>query len=645
MKGREQFFVLLLCVLVQAACTQSHEGRSGGLASADFNCDGDCANQNLSLAEVETILKHAVIAAEQLGVRATISIVDRVGNVLGLYQMSGALTSATVDGQIGAQGGLESRSVPTALVAISKAGTGAYLSSQGQAFSTRTASQIIQEHFNPGELNTSGGPLFGVQFSQLLCSDVTVRNPTFADGRSSGSKWSYSGTIGPRFLPLGLSGDPGGIPLYENGDLVGGIGIEVDGAYRVDRNILDRDDDVEERIALMASVGFEAPSQRVAPNVNVGKSLRYTDLGYEDLAPLAASDITLDSGGFISVSEFTNGTPRAGSVFGTAESGVLKTTRAQVPAAILVRDDATNRYGTRAGTALSGGVELTAAEVDDLLDSVLLTARRTRAAIRRPLSSYAQVSIWIVDSVGVPLGFVRTPDAPVFGIDVALQKARTAAFFSSTDAGSALQTAGFGDYVTAARTLLGADALTGLYAFTDRAGGNLSRPFLADGISGTSHGPFSLPFPGVTSATNTWSPFNTGLQFAIVETNLFKSLGPTTFPQSCAEGAIASRLAGGIQIFPGSVPLYRGQTLIGAIGISGDGIDQDDLIAFYGASRQGLDYAGHTSTGDATLGFQAPKEIRADRIVLSEKGLRLRYVNCPESPFLGVKKQSICDGL
>ena len=36
------------------------------------------------------------------------------------------------------------------------------------------------------------------------------------------------------------------------------------------------------------------------------------------------------------------------------------------------------------------------------------------------------------------LGIARTRDAPVFGIDVSLQKARTAAFFSSAQAAAQL---------------------------------------------------------------------------------------------------------------------------------------------------------------------------------------------------------------
>ena len=97
--------------------------------------------------------------------------------------------------------------------AIAKAVTGAYLSSEGNAFSTRTASQIVQENFNPGEQNQPSGPLFGVQFSQLACSDFTSAFNGIGPGP------------GPQRSPLGLSADPGGFPLYKAGVPVGGVGV------------------------------------------------------------------------------------------------------------------------------------------------------------------------------------------------------------------------------------------------------------------------------------------------------------------------------------------------------------------------------------------------------------------------------------
>ncbi len=323
----------------------------------------------------------------------------------------------------------------------------------------------------------------------------------------------------------------------------------------------------------------------------------------------------------------------------------------------LVDGAGNQRFPTRSGAPLPDDVQLTTAEVDAILDSALLTANRARAAIRRPLDTPARVSIWVIDQLGVPLGFTRSADAPVFGIDVSLQKARAAAFFSSTDAAGRLELArranavgAFNDYLTPTLSLLGADALQGAHAITNRAVGNLARPFFPDGINGNSNGPLSLPFP-TSGAERTWSPFNTGLQLDLIFQRLVQPLGvpvnpPSAIPDSCTDSAVFDRrLANGIQIFPGAVPLYRGTTLIGAIGISGDGIDQDDMTAFYGASRPGLDFAGHVGTGDPELGINAPHGIRGDRIPLTSKNIRLRYVNCPEGPFSGSNDQNVCEGL
>ena len=56
---------------------------------------------------------------------------------------------------------------PAALAAITKAITGSYLSSGGNAFSSRTASEIVQDTFppNPATINLGSGPLFGVQMT------------------------------------------------------------------------------------------------------------------------------------------------------------------------------------------------------------------------------------------------------------------------------------------------------------------------------------------------------------------------------------------------------------------------------------------------------------------------------------------------
>ena len=213
---------------------------------------------------------------------------------------------------------------------------------------------------------------------------------------------------------------------------------------------------------------------------------------------------------------------------------------------------------------------LTAADVNTIISHAAQQSNITRAAIRQPLGSNARVSIAVVDTAGTVLGLFRLGDAPVFGFDVSVQKARTVAFYSGANAATSLGGAGFGSYVTRAS----ADGLllNGSVAFSDRAIGFLHRPFFPDGINNTAAGPFSTPL-------DQWSVFNVGLQLDLIKTNLQATLSGFTVP--CT--SIPS-LPNGIQIFPGSAPLYKNGVLVGAIGISGDGVDQDDLITGAGSN-------------------------------------------------------------
>ncbi|MCH7691537.1 MAG: heme-binding protein, partial [candidate division Zixibacteria bacterium] len=69
----------------------------------------------------------------------------------------------------------------------------------------------------------------------------------------------------------------------------------------------------------------------------------------------------------------------------------------------------------------------------------------------------------------------------------------------------------------------------------------------------------------------------------------------------------------GITIFPGGVALYKNGAIVGGIGVSGDGVDQDDIIS----------YAG-------TEGFRPHDSVRCDQFFYD--GIRLPYVKFPRRP-------------
>jgi len=59
----------------------------------------------------------------------------------------------------------------------------------------------------------------------------------------------------------------------------------------------------------------------------------------------------------------------------------------------------------------------------------------------------------------------------------------------------------------------------------------------------------------------------------------------------------SNRADGGLIEFPGGMPLYKDGKLIGGIGVSGDGVEEDENVAEAG-----------------TKGFEAPKAIRVDTV-------------------------------
>lgn len=600
---------------------------------------------SLSVADVETVIARAVAEAEARQLPAVIAVVDRVGNVLAVYRMAGARATATT--RPGTSGSLDVQNVTVSaeLAAIAKAVTGAYLSSAGNAFSTRTASMIVQEHFPPSA-NTRGlesGPLFGVQFSQLPCSDFNTR---FGVGAPM---------IGPRRSPLGLAADPGGFPLYKDGFVVGAVGVMADGDYGFDPEITDIDNDDEEHIALAATSGFGAPETIRANRISIdGTLLRYSDAreaGFRStLGSVRPFSALGAAGNLVAVGGFSGGGIIAGAGYGSEASGLRPATTAEFnhPDAFVVSDGAgNNRFPVRAATdAGEVASPLTVAEVRAVLEEAFKIASRARGQIRQPVDSRAQVSMSVVDTRGAILGLVRGPDAPIFGADVSIQKARSVAFFSNavarTDLAGTVTASGAADANVRAfgarLTAFFAPAnggFDGRFAISNRAIGNVSRPFFPDGESAQPPGPLSRPIVQ-------FSPFSNGLQSSLIIQNLAALLGGTESPRCTFlpnHPGGSNRLANGLQIFPGAVPIYRGSMLVGAIGVSGDGIDQDDMTAFLGLQNASV------RVGGINL---APPAIRSDQLVVpvaGGNGVRLRFVGCPFAPFVDTAEQNVCQGL
>jgi len=476
----------------------------------------------LTEAEIETIIAQAVTQAGADGTAYVVTVTNRDGVVVGEFAMPG---------------------VPAGSVAVCrrKARTAAFLSSNQHAFSARTAGFIIQDNFPPGLANTMGGPLYGVGFSSLACSDVVGE---------------LNGTVNNN--GNGLSGDPGSMPLYRDGCLIGAVAAEGG-----------PDGDDEERAAWIGATGFRPASSIFGDRIFLdGISLVFIEETPPDLAVV----------------------PPFGALTGAVLVDPADAPPDDVyPMGVFGGLDCEIRYPV-IDSPSAAPVKLLAADVTEMLNAAAARSDRIRAAIRRPLGSAMRCFIAIVDLDGVVLGCIRTPDATLFSFDVAIQKARTAAYFSS-----------------------------GSVAFTTRGLGFIAQGFFPPGLEASPPGPLL------------------GLQDAI--------------NPGCDPAALP--LANGITIFPGGIPLYKGGTLVGAIGVSGDGVDQDDLTAAAAADlfpppagfkadelpettliahlEGKLDAIAAASADPAIDSAVALSKSRLDAIGL--QGIRMPYTKYPRQPY------------
>ena len=248
--------------------------------------------------------------------------------------------------------------------------------------------------------------------------------------------------------------------------------------------------------------------------------------------------------------------------------------------------------------------QLTAAIVDQIITAAVDQAQETRAAVRLPVSSRTRMVIAVTDTSGEVLGLHRMDDATVFSIDVAVAKARNMAYFA--DAGA----------------LQPEDSVSGVpagTAFTNRTFRFLADPRYPDGIDGEDPGEFSI------LANQTIDPA-TGLNRpgAVATVGSFdRTLDPVNgsvlgydafFPGTNFHDLDNMANQNGVVFFPGSAPIYINGQLVGGLGVSGDGVDQDDVV-----------------TAAAIAGFTPPASVaRADEVKVG--GVRLPYIKFLRNP-------------
>ncbi len=487
----------------------------------------------------------------------TIAVVDRAGNPLAVFRKPGA-DPANDDRAVGL------------------ARTAAFFSNNMAPLASRTVRFISGVHFPPGIVDASNAPLYGIENTNRGCSLNVDFNPGqgIAPAKSVNGKpcspFDKSG-CGPGIVtgkqqpddadPSRV--DAGGIPLYR---------IVPPGLDRASEGILSNG-------KLIGGIGVAgiAADPQLAEFAAATGAFGALASPHGAIAPVPFYPIPEPGNVFIGgirlpflgpdlmLAFDANGLPnglqrpagaRAGGATGSyviaAQSGGC----------------APNGYlaGPRAGSLL------TRDEVDAIVQRAIQTAKRTRALIRLPLNSYARMTIAVGDVDGSILALYRMPDATVFSIDVAVAKARNVVYFSGSDP-------------AARNDLAGVPAGT---AVSNRTIGYGGQPMFPPGIDSAAFGAAPGPFYSKLFLGDLANPCSQGSQPAGANQN-------------------------GIVFFPGSTPLYRGGQLVGGLGVSGDGVDQDDYVTVGGAGA-----------------FLPDTKIWADQIKLG--GVRLPMFKFPRQP-------------
>jgi uncharacterized protein GlcG (DUF336 family) len=404
----------------------------------------------------------------------------------------------------------------------------------------------------------------------------------------------------PDALPRGIGTLPGGIPIYKNGFEVGGIGVFYPGdtGYASESNSslsADYDPSKLDRSFEAEFVSFSA----------VGGIPGQFPIGTLDGVPPVVG-ITLPNGRIdlvgITLDIFGPG-GRMGPdnlvAFGrTLGTGTVNGDNAGFPSR--PGEPVEDGFIVAPTAGSNPGVNLTTGDINQIINQGIAQANETRAAIRLPAGTPGKFVFAVSDLQGNVLALFRQPDATTFSLDVAVAKARNVAYYANP------------------ALLQPEDRVPGVpagVAMTNRTFRYLGQPRYPEGIDGSPPGPFSILTDGGVDPL-------TGLQVGppLPATAFDSVMGFDAFNIGTNfRNPINPENQNGVVFFPGAVPLYKFDTatgrhvLVGGLGVSGDGVDQDDVV-----------------TAAAARGFEPPDALRAD--MYFHRGVRLPYQKFNRNP-------------
>lgn len=418
----------------------------------------------------------------------------------------------------------------------------------------------------------------------------------------------------PSAQSRGIGTLPGGIPIIKNGKVAGGIGVFFPGttgqASEENSNLSDagffdplKPDRAEqaEYVAFVAAGGSKTAGVSFnTPQINQKMGMPSFPKGETFDLPFGRIDlvgITLDIFGGHGLQgprnlvDFAKGLP-----LGDANSGTnmpVDTTGDTVLPGTLVPDGwLVIPHGSADGT-------ITAADVTAMVERGVAEAQQVRSAIRLPFNQRAKMVFAVSDKQGNILGLYRMRDATFFSIDVAVAKARNVAYYAN------------------ANELQASDQVAGLpkgVAMSNRTFRYLAQPRFPEGVDGNPPGPFSIL--NDVGVRNGPTPVPAS---AIQSVEGFAAFNPSANFHDPFD--IANQ--NGVVFFPGSAPLYKPvagsttQQLVGGLGVSGDGVDQDDDVTF-----------------EAAVGFTPPEVLQADQYFV--RNVRLPYQKFNRQPHIPI---------